>query len=116
MAGLKEKNRSRMKNPQNHFELAVDILCLAASYGLLFLMPQKVNFLFWALFAVSAFLFCIGFFRMGFLLDDHKTALLLIEAIVMYSITASHADAPRSQWITIRAINQGISDIIYGNL
>jgi hypothetical protein len=25
--------------------------------------------------------------------------LLLIEAIVMYSITASHADAPRSQWI-----------------
>ena len=138
MAGLKEKIRSRMKNPQNHFELAVDILCLAASYGLLFLMPQKVNFLFWALFAVSAFLFCIGFFRMGFLLDDHKTArfrnvsgvllvlagivlniagifticntqgsergiviaiLLLIEAIVMYSITASHADAPRSQWI-----------------
>ena len=138
MAGLTGKIKAWMKKPQNHFELAADLLCLAASYGLLFLMPQKVNFLFWALFAVSAFLFCIGFFRMGFLFDSHRTTkfetvsgallvlfgivlniagcviicktqgsergiviaiLLLIEAIVMYSIPASHADAPRTQWI-----------------
>lgn len=138
MAGLTDKIRSWMKKSQNHFELAADLLCLAASYGLLFLMPQRVNFLFWALFAASALLFCIGFFRMGFLFDDHHTArsrkisgvllvlsgialntaggfiicktqgsdrgiviaiLFLIEAIVLYSITASHAEATRSQWI-----------------
>lgn len=138
MAGLTEKIRSWIKKPQNHLELAADILCLAVSYGILFLMPQKVNILTWVMFAVSAVLFCIGFFRMGFLFDNHRTAkfrkisdallvlygiilniaggfaifitkgsergivtaiLLLIEAIVMYAITASHADAPRSQWI-----------------
>lgn len=138
MAVFTEKIRAWIKKPQNHFELVADIMCLAASYGLLFLMPQRVNLLFWTLFAISAFLFCIGFFRMGFILDEHRTArfksisgallvlsgimlniaggfaickthgsergiviaiLLLIEAIVMYSITASHADAPRSQWI-----------------
>ena len=74
MAGFTEKIRSWIKNPQNHFELVADILCLATSYGLLFLMPQRVNLLFWALFAISAFLFCIGFFRMGFILDEHRTA------------------------------------------
>ena len=138
MAGFTEIIRAWIKKPQNHFELVADILCLAASYGLLFLIPQRVNLLFWTLFAISAFLFCIGFFRMGFILDEHRMTkfksisgallvlsgiilniaggfaickthgsergiviaiLLLIEAIVMYSITASHADAPRSQWI-----------------
>ncbi len=138
MSGFAEKVKSFMKKPQNRLELAVDILCLAASYGLLFLAPDKMNILFWGLFALSAFLFCIGFFRLGFIIDPPKTkkgmlisgsllvlfgiflnivgiskihashgsessisvaVLLLIEAIVMYSITASHADAPRSQWI-----------------
>ena len=157
MAGLTNKIRTLMKKPQNHFELAADILCLAASYGLIFLMPQKVNFLFWTLFAVSAFLFCIGFFRMGFIFDEHQTEktkhisgallvlfgivlniasgaaicktqgsergiviaiLLLIEAIVMYSITASHADAPRSQWIMslifrIAAVLMVIGAVVY---
>ena len=138
MSGFVEKVKSFMKKPQNRLELAVDILCLAASYGLLFLAPDNMNILFWVLFALSAFLFCIGFFRLGFIIDPPKTkkgmlisgsllvlfgiflnivgiskiyashgsessisvaVLLLIEAIVMYSITASHADAPRSQWI-----------------
>lgn len=138
MSGFAEKVKSFMKKPQNRLELAVDILCLAASYGLLFLAPDNMNILFWVLFALSAFLFCIGFFRLGFIIDPPKTkkgmlisgsllvlfgiflnivgifkiyashgsessisiaVLLLIEAIVMYSITASHADAPRSQWI-----------------
>ena len=133
-----EKIRSFLKKPQNTVEIIVDILCLAASYGLLFLLPQKANILFWAVFALAAFLFCIGFFRMGFMLDSIKSKkaivvsgsllvlcgiilnsagiiairktegseqsvaaaiLLLIEAIVMYSITASHAESPRSQWI-----------------
>ena len=139
MPGLTEKIRSFLKKPQNTVEIIVDFLCLAASYVLLFLLPQKVNILFWAVFALAAFLFCIGFFRMGFLLDSIKSKksivvsgsllvlcgiilnsagiiaiwktqgsdrsvaaaiLLLIEAIVMYSITASQTDTPRSQWIT----------------
>lgn len=138
MPGLTEKIRSFLKKPQNTVEIIVDLLCLAASYGLLFLLPQKVNILFWAVFALAAFLFCIGFFRMGFLLDSIKSKksivvsgsllvlcgiilnsagiiaiwktqgsdrsvaaaiLLLIEAIVMYSITASQTDTPRSHWI-----------------
>ncbi|MBR3045267.1 MAG: hypothetical protein IKH27_03845 [Oscillospiraceae bacterium] len=138
MPGLTEKIRLFLKKPQNTVEIIVDFLCLAASYVLLFLLPQKVNILFWAVFALAAFLFCIGFFRMGFLLDsinskksivvsgsllvlcgiilnsagiiaiwktqgsDRSVAaaiLLLIEAIVMYSITASQTDTPRSQWI-----------------
>lgn len=138
MPGLTEKIRLFLKKPQNTVEIIVDFLCLAASYMLLFLLPQKVNILFWAIFALAAFLFCIGFFRMGFLLDSIKSKksivvsgsllvlcgiilnsagiiaiwktqgsdrsvaaaiLLLIEAIVMYSITASQTDTPRSQWI-----------------
>ena len=138
MPGLTEKIRLFLKKPQNTVEIIVDFLCLAASYVLLFLLPQKVNILFWAVFALAAFLFCIGFFRMGFLLDSIKSKksivvsgsllvlcgiilnsagiiaiwktqgsdrsvaaaiLLLIEAIVMYSITASQTDTPRSQWI-----------------
>ena len=46
MAGLTDKIKAWINKPQNHFELAADILCLAASYGLLFLMPQRVNLLF----------------------------------------------------------------------
>lgn len=138
MPGLTEKIRLFLKKPQNTVEIIVDFLCLAASYVLLFLLPQKVNILFWAVYALAAFLFCIGFFRMGFLLDSIKSKksivvsgsllvlcgiilnsagiiaiwktqgsdrsvaaaiLLLIEAIVMYSITASQTDTPRSQWI-----------------
>ena len=138
MPGLTEKIRLFLKKPQNTVEIIVDFLCLAASYMLLFLLPQKVNILFWAVFALAAFLFCIGFFRMGFLLDSIKSKksivvsgsllvlcgiilnsagivaiwktqgsnrsvaaaiLLLIEAIVMYSVTASQTDTPRSQWI-----------------
>ena len=138
MPGLTEKIRSFLKKPQNIAELTVDILCLAASYGLLFLLPQKVNILFWILFGLAAFLFCIGFFRIGFMLGSAKSKkaiaisggvlvlcgiilnstgiiaiwktngsersiaaaiLLLIEAIVMYSVTASHTEVPRSQWI-----------------
>ena len=138
MSGFAEKLKAFMKKPQNRLELAVDILCLAASYGLLFLAPDNMNILFWVLFALSAFLFCIGFFRLGFIIDPPKTkkgmlisgsllvlfgivlniagiskiyashgsessisvaVLLLIEAIVMYSITASHAAVPKTQWI-----------------
>ena len=73
MQGLAEKIKAFIEKPQNIAEIAVDILCLAASYGLLFLLPQKVNILFWILFGLAAFLFCIGFFRIGFVLDSAKS-------------------------------------------
>ena len=131
MSGFAEKVKGFIQKPQNCLELAADILCLVASYGLLFLAPDNVNILFWVLFALSAFLFCIGFFRLGFIIDPPKTkkgmiisgsllvtfgialncigictvfisygsgcsiaiaVLLLIEAILMYSITSSHAN------------------------
>ena len=49
-------------------ELLIDVICLAASNGILFLLPYKIDFIFYLLFGISAFLFCIGFFRMGFLI------------------------------------------------
>ena len=50
-------------------EQAFDLICLAVSYGILFLLPQKIDFFFYLIFGVSAFLFCIGFFRLGFSFD-----------------------------------------------
>ena len=51
-------------------ERVLDTLCLAASYGILFLLPENIGFLFYLVFGVSAFLFCIGFFRLGFTFDE----------------------------------------------
>lgn len=50
-------------------ERIIDILCLAASYGILILLPQKTGFLFYLIFGVAAFLFCVGFFRLGLTFD-----------------------------------------------
>ena len=50
-------------------ERIFDIICLAASYVILFLLPQKVDFVFYLIFGASAFLFCIGFFRLGLSFD-----------------------------------------------
>ncbi len=153
MPGLTEKIRSFLKKPQNAVEIIIDFLCLAASFMLLFLLPQKANILFWAAFALAAFLFCIGFFRMGLLHDSIKSKkskvvsgcllvlcgivlnsagmiaiwkthgsersvaaaiLLLIEAIVMYSITASQTETPRSQWIMSLIFRVGAVLLIIG--
>ncbi len=117
-------------------ERVFDILCLAASYGILFLLPQKVGWLFYLIFGVSAFLFCIGFFRLGLSFDapsDLKgeriavssqavtgvllnaagiyliardqgsgrsimiATLLLIEALVLYSMAGSGVKTPGYQ-------------------
>ena len=47
-------------------EQIIDIVCLAASFGILFLLPHKIDFFFYLIFGISAFLFCVGFFRLGF--------------------------------------------------
>ena len=62
-----DDNREK-KNPVT-IEQIFDICCLAASYGILLLLPQKISLLFYLIFGVSAFLFCIGFFRLGFTFD-----------------------------------------------
>ena len=59
--GNREKSQSEWK------ERVLDVGCLAASYIFLLLLPKNSGVLFYLLFAASAFLFCIGFFRMGFL-------------------------------------------------
>lgn len=73
MGVILEKIRSFMKRSGGRAELTIDILCLLASYGLIFMLPQKLNIYFWIVFGVSAFLFCIGFFRMGAVIDRCKT-------------------------------------------
>ena len=72
MGVILEKIRSFMKRSGGRAELTIDILCLLASYGLIFMLPQKLNIFFWIVFGVSAFLFCIGFFRMGAVIDRCK--------------------------------------------
>lgn len=47
-------------------ERIIDIACLITSNGILFLLPQKIDFWFYLLFGIAAFLFCVGFFRLGF--------------------------------------------------
>ena len=55
-------------------EQIFDIVCLIASYGILFLLPQKMDVFFYLIFGLSAFLFCIGFFRLGFTFDTPDDA------------------------------------------
>ncbi len=62
-----EENREKKKSLK--IEQLFDILCLAASYAILFLLPGKVNAFFYLIFGAAAFLFCIGFFRLGFTID-----------------------------------------------
>ena len=75
-------------------EQIFDIVCLAASYGLLFLLPQKVGFFFYLIFGISAFLFCIGFFRLGFIFDapaDARGAIFTGLFLTVYGIAANLA-------------------------
>ena len=67
-----EKIRALMKRSGDRTELMTDILCLLASYALIFMLPQRMSILFWIIFGISAFLFCIGFFRMGAVIDRCK--------------------------------------------
>ena len=55
-------------------ERIIDILCLAVSYGILILLPQTSGLFFYLIFGASAFLFCIGFFRLGLTFDELPTA------------------------------------------
>ena len=65
MTTIIETIRAWMKRSGDRAELTIDLLCLLASYGLIAALPQRLGILFWILFGISAFLFCIGFFRMG---------------------------------------------------
>ena len=137
MGTIIDKIKALMKRSEERTELITDILCLLASYALIFMLPQRMSILFWIIFGISAFLFCIGFFRMGAVIDRYKSkkverlsgiliiasgivlnccgvfaiwktqsiergiciaTLLLIEAIVMYSVVACRAVTLRFQW------------------
>ena len=71
----------REKKTSVNTEQIYDVICLIASYGILFMIPQKMNAFFYLIVGVSAFLFCIGFFRLGLSFDvpasSKKTALKL---------------------------------------
>ncbi len=54
----------------NVVERTIDVVCLIASFAILYLLPDRINVLFYLLFAVSAFLFCIGFFRLIATFDE----------------------------------------------
>ena len=71
----------REKKNSVNTEQIFDVICLIASYGILFMIPQNINIFFYLIVGVSAFLFCIGFFRLGLSFDvpasSMKTALRL---------------------------------------
>lgn len=73
MGTIIEKIKALMKRSGERTELMTDILCLLASYALIFMLPQRMRILFWIIFGISAFLFCIGFFRMGAVIDRCKS-------------------------------------------
>jgi len=66
MIGVAFMNKDAEKRQSTTIERIIDIACLIASNGILFLLPQKIDFWFYLLFGISAFLFCVGFFRLGF--------------------------------------------------
>ena len=72
MGSIIEKIKALMKRSGDRTELMTDILCLLASYGLIFILPKKMSILFWSVLGISAFLFCVGFFRMGSVIDRCK--------------------------------------------
>ena len=51
-------------------ERTMDIVCLIASLALLYFLPHRISILFYLLFGISAFLFCIGFFRLVATIDE----------------------------------------------
>ena len=63
-----------MKKNSMIIEQIFDMVCLMASYGILFLVRQKMDVFFYLIFGLSAFLFCIGFFRLGFTFDTPDDA------------------------------------------
>ena len=84
-------------------EQVFDVICLAASYGILFLLPRRTGIVFYLIFGAAAFLFCIGFFRLGFTFDTpagrkgtKSGALLsavfgvLINAAGLYAVLQDH--------------------------
>ena len=72
MTAIIEKIRDFMKRSGDRAELTIDLLCLLASYGLIFMLPKNMSILFWIIFGISAFLFCVGFFRMGAVIERCK--------------------------------------------
>ena len=137
--GCQMENNGEKKKSVNK-ERIFDIFCLAASYIILFLLPQKISLFFYILFGIAAFLFCIGFFRLGLTYDTPSGAksglpgglffavfgvlintsgvyiinqeqgsgrsitiatLLLIEALVMFSIAGSDFRTPQQQRLTV---------------
>ena len=100
MEDKREKKKSLKK------EQFFDILCLVASYGILLLLPGEINVLFYLIYGAAAFLFCIGFFRLGFTFDapaDSKAERavecfyavygILINAAGLYGICQDHGSA-----------------------
>ena len=99
-----EDNREKKKSLKK--EQFFDILCLVASYGILLLLPGEINVLFYLIYGAAAFLFCIGFFRLGFTFDapsDSKAERavecfyavygILINAAGLYGICQDHGSA-----------------------
>ncbi len=73
MGMIIDKIKALMKRTGERTERMTDILCLLASYALIFMLPQRMGILFWIIFGISAFLFCVGFFRMGAVIDRCKS-------------------------------------------
>ncbi len=131
-----EKNEAKKKPDIK--ELLIDSGCLVLSYVMLFLLPEKTGILFYLLIGVSASLFCVGFFRLGFLVDIPKSrkseilaaagflvygaaanglglfrltaeqgsgrsiavaTVLIIQAVMLYAMAGSKAEAPRTVWV-----------------
>ena len=99
-----EDNREKKKSLKK--EQFFDILCLVASYGILLLLPGEINVLFYLIYGAATFLFCIGFFRLGFTFDapaDSKAERavecfyavygILINAAGLYGICQDHGSA-----------------------
>ena len=84
-----EMHRKDKREKKNEVltERIFDIVCLMASYGILFLLPHRIGVFFYLLFGLSAFLFCIGFFRLGISFEAPSGAAGEMTVLLIYAVS-----------------------------
>ncbi len=110
-------------------ERTIDSICLIGSFVLLFLLPQDTGFLFYLLFGISAFLFCIGFFRLIATFSEPAspegrrlvgliflTAGAVLNACGLYSVYSGHGSGRSITIATITLIEAMVFYAMAGGL
>lgn len=65
-------------------DVFLPLVLLVLSYGVLFLLPPDEKIISWIILAVSAFLFCLGFFWLGGVVSDLLSESIMTKLLILY--------------------------------